>query len=58
MAGGRQGRQEMDPKLYFMFVLLSVIIGLSYLNDEQVARLKALYRRLKRREFVLIRRKS
>ncbi len=48
----------MDPKLYFMFVLLSVIIGLSYLNDEQVARLKALYRRLKRREFVLIRRKS
>jgi hypothetical protein len=48
----------MDPKLYFMFVLLSVIIGLSYLNEEQVARIKELYQRLKRREFVPVRRRS
>jgi len=40
----------MDPKLYVMFVLLSVIIGLSYLRESHFERIKALYARLMRRE--------
>ncbi|HZP76676.1 MAG TPA: hypothetical protein VFB45_11075 [Pseudolabrys sp.] len=48
----------MDPKLTFMFVLLGVIIAFSYLGDEQLARIKEFVARLKRRDFVLVRRRS
>ena len=48
----------MDPKLTILFVLISSIIGLSHLNDDNLARMRRQLVIRRWREFVPGRRKS
>jgi len=48
----------MDPKLTILFVLISSIIGLSHLNDDNLARMRRQIVTRRWREFVPGRRKS
>ena len=48
----------MDPKLAILFLLISCIIGLSHLNDENLERMRRQLVALRWREFVPGRRKS
>ena len=47
----------MDPKLTLLFVLIGAVIGLSYLTDENLARLRRRFVR-RWRGFVPLRRRS
>ena len=48
----------MDPKLAILFLLISCIIGLSHLNDENLERMRRQLVALRWREFVPGRHKS
>ncbi len=48
----------MDPKLAILFLLIGSVIGLSHLNDENLARLRRQFVVRRWREFVPRRRKS
>jgi hypothetical protein len=48
----------MDPKLAILFLLISSVIGLSHLNDENLARMRRQLVARRWREFVPGRRKS
>lgn len=48
----------MDPKLAILFLLISSIIGLSHLNDENLGRVRRQLITWRWREFVPGRRKS
>lgn len=48
----------MDPKLAILFLLVSAIIALSHLSDENIRRLRRQLVRLQWREFVPSRRKA
>ena len=47
----------MDIKLALLFLIISAIIALSYLDDENISRMKAQMIRFRRREFRLRRSK-
>lgn len=51
------GRQQMDIKLAILFFIISAIIALSYLDDENIVRMKEQVVRLRRRDFRLRRSK-
>jgi hypothetical protein len=48
----------MDPKLAILFVLISAVIGLSHLNDDNLDRVRRQFVDRRWREFVPGRRKS
>jgi hypothetical protein len=48
----------MDPKLTILFLLISAVIGLSHLNDDNLDRMRRQLVSLRWREFVPGRRKS
>jgi hypothetical protein len=48
----------MDPKLAILFLLISSIIALSHLNDENLGRVRSQFVTRRWREFVPLRRKS
>ncbi len=48
----------MDPKLTMFFLLIGAIIGLSYLSEDAVARMRRQLAVKRWREFVPVRRKS
>jgi hypothetical protein len=55
---GTNKGDDMDPKLAIFFLLIGVIIGLSHLSDETVARMRRQFAAKRWRTIVPARRKS